>query len=153
MNRAAAMILALCACTGSPATKDDTGTPDTPTGACALAAESQSCPSCSEGDLTCTYGAVSVTAGSCGECQARSALYQALCDAGVTDSREAITEGVTCAPPDCVVWVDTCTDPCAPLCVPEHIVPADTTCDLGCPDTALPDPGDCVRVGPSCTFQ
>lgn len=153
MNRAAVILAALCACTGSPTTKDDTGTPTEPLAACALAAESQSCPSCSTGDVTCTYGAISETAGSCGDCQARAELYQALCDAGVADSRESITAGVVCEQSPCVVWIDACSDPCEPLCVPEATVPTDTTCDLGCPDTALPDPGECTRIGHACGFQ
>lgn len=146
--------LFLAACIGG-GDKDGTSTGDTAElEACILAAESQSCPECSSGDVTCSYGDTSVTAGSCGDCQARGLLYQTLCDAGVSDDRATIEAQTVCAPPACVVVYDTCNDPCAPLCLPEHLAAGvDTSCDLACTDTALPDPGECVNDGYGCTFQ
>jgi hypothetical protein len=145
----------LAACIGGgDKTTDTTDTSATSTSeACALAAEHRSCPECSSGDVTCTYGDTSVTAGSCGDCQARGLLYQTLCDAGVQDDRATIEAGTVCEPSPCVVWFDTCVDPCTPLCLHEHLVPTTTTCDLGCTDTALPDPGECVNDGFGCAFQ
>jgi len=70
------------------------------TGACELAAEIDACPECADGDVTCSYGDVSATELSCGDCQATVALYNALCDAGVEDSREAIEAGMSCSEPE-----------------------------------------------------
>lgn len=70
---------------------------ETLTGACELAAETESCPECYSGEVTCTYDDVSETAGSCGDCQALSALYQNLCDAGNEDSRDDIEAGTVCS--------------------------------------------------------
>jgi hypothetical protein len=89
------VLATLGACAGS------SGTPtgdSALTGACELAAISQSCPSCSDGPYTCTYGEVTVTRGSCGECQVRGALYSALCEAGETDTADQIEVGAVCAP-------------------------------------------------------
>lgn len=86
------LALALTACGDK-----DSGTTDD---ACALADENQACPECYSGEVTCTYGDVSATEGSCGDCQARSALYGALCDAGVSDSADDIEAGTTCTDPE-----------------------------------------------------
>jgi hypothetical protein len=64
--------------------------------ACELAAEYEVCAACTNGDVTCEYGDYSETADSCGDCQARGALYSALCDAGVTDARDTITADTSC---------------------------------------------------------
>ena len=144
------LVLGACIGGGSKDDTDDTGDVE----ACALAADSQTCPECSNGPITCTYGDESATANSCGDCQARSTLYQQLCDAGVTDDRATIEADTVCSPVACVVVYDTCNDPCEPLCVPEHQVgDVATSCDLGCADTAMPDPGECVNDGFGCAFQ
>lgn len=67
--------------------------------ACGLADDHASCNECYSGEVTCTYGDESATAGSCGDCQARGALYAALCEAGVADSREALEAGTSCSDP------------------------------------------------------
>ena len=74
--------------------KSDTGSE---TAACALVSEGLECPECDDGEATCTYGEYSATASSCGTCQAEGALYNTLCDAGVTDSEADITAGLSCA--------------------------------------------------------
>jgi hypothetical protein len=66
---------------------------------CELAEQSSGCPECYSGEVTCTYDGVSETAGSCGDCQARAALYQALCDAGVEDAAETIEDQTECSEP------------------------------------------------------
>jgi hypothetical protein len=150
MNRLALMLVAACT-VGTPPT--DSSTAD-PSDACALAADSNVCPECSDGLLTCAFEEVEVTVASCGECQARAALYQALCDAGETADRADIEAGTVCHVPTCVVYTDTCTDPCEQLCVREDQLPtAETPCDLGCPDTAIPDPGVCAWDGTACAFE
>jgi len=85
-------VVALSACGDK-----DTGSDD---GACELAEENMACPECYSGEVTCTYGEYSATEGSCGDCQARSALYQDLCDAGVPDSADDIEAGTECSDPE-----------------------------------------------------
>ena len=68
-------------------------------GACELADEAQVCLECYDGEVTCTYGEEIVTEGSCGDCQARVALYAQLCDAGIDDSRTDIEAGLECTDP------------------------------------------------------
>jgi hypothetical protein len=63
---------------------------------CELAEDSQTCPECSNGPVTCTFEDVAETANSCGDCQARGTLYQTLCDMGEEASREEIEEGTSC---------------------------------------------------------
>lgn len=118
--------------------------------ACELAAESQTCPECSSGPMTCTFGETSATANSCGDCQARGALYQALCDAGEEASRGEIEADTVCEPAVCEVWYNGCVDACEPLCVLESTIP-DTTCDMGC-STPLPPPGACAWNGIGCDW-
>lgn len=93
MHLVIAAALALGAC-GEP---DDSG--DAASEACALADDHMDCPACYSGEVTCEYGEFSETAGSCGDCQARSALYSALCDAGVEDAAADIEAGTTCSDP------------------------------------------------------
>jgi hypothetical protein len=78
--------------------KDDDDSGDE-AGACQLAADNQGCDECYSGEVTCTYGESAETAGSCGDCQARSALYQTLCDDGNTDSADDIESGTVCSDP------------------------------------------------------
>ncbi len=54
---------------------------------------------CDDGQVTCEYGSYSETANSCGDCQARSALYEGLCAAGVEDAAASIEAGVSCSAP------------------------------------------------------
>jgi len=65
-------------------------------GACQLLQELGDCGACWSGDTTCTYGDITVTEGSCQQCQAMVALYIQLCESGNTDSQEAIEAGMTC---------------------------------------------------------
>lgn len=67
--------------------------------ACTLAAASQTCPECSDGEVTCSYGTYTATENSCGGCQARAALYNTLCSAGVTDATATIEAGTSCTDP------------------------------------------------------
>lgn len=85
---------------GSDASRDtieaDTVCESDATDACALAEELSSCDACYDGEVTCTYGAQSATEASCGECQARGALYQQLCDDGLQDPRATIEADTVC---------------------------------------------------------
>ncbi|MBX2804208.1 MAG: hypothetical protein KTR31_41490 [Myxococcales bacterium] len=67
-------------------------------GACELANDRLGCPECADGVVTCSFEGVSATELSCGGCQARVGLYQALCDQGSTASREEIEAGLVCEP-------------------------------------------------------
>jgi len=67
-----------------------------PTAACDLASEFQGCPECYSGEVECTFRDISVTEGSCGDCQARSGLYRELCESGVGASRLAIESETVC---------------------------------------------------------
>ncbi len=69
------------------------------TAACQLLAWIDGCSECADGDVTCSYGDYSATELSCGDCQARSRLYQDLCDAGIEDSEADITAGLECSDP------------------------------------------------------
>ena len=82
--------------------KDDSGETGSPavSGACELAAEIEACPECADGEVTCSYGDESATELSCGDCQARSALLDALCDADIEDSRADIEAGLSCSDPE-----------------------------------------------------
>jgi hypothetical protein len=76
---------------------DDTD-PDTDTDAdvCELARDYEICPECYSGEVQCIYGEFTATVGSCGECQARGALYAELCEAGVEDDGARIERETTC---------------------------------------------------------
>jgi hypothetical protein len=71
----------------------DAGSSD---GACELAAAVGGCPECADGDVTCSFAGMSVTRMSCGGCQARQALLQALCESGATASAAEIETGMIC---------------------------------------------------------
>lgn len=92
------LLTALFAVFAAGCGEEDTGEALSP--ACQLARDNATCPECYSGEVTCTYGDVSETAGSCGDCQARAALYQALCEDGVTDSAADIEAGTTCSDPE-----------------------------------------------------
>lgn len=153
-----AMVFGVAACVGGKG--DDTDETGAAVEACDLAESSQTCPECSNGEITCSFVGISATAPSCGDCQARGLLYQQLCDEGVVADAETIEADTVCAPPSCVVITDNCQDPCAPLCVRADsqggdaaLSPATTTCDIACADTAVEDPGECVWDGFGCVFQ
>lgn len=75
----------------------DTGEARVP--ACGLSEAYATCDECYSGEVTCTFGDQSETAGSCGDCQARGALYASLCEAGIDDSVADIEAGTTCSEP------------------------------------------------------
>ncbi|MCB9686404.1 MAG: hypothetical protein H6735_15285 [Alphaproteobacteria bacterium] len=58
--------------------------------ACDWAENRGSCDECYDGEMTCTLDGQTVTAGTCGDCQALHALSVALCDAGSEVSEEQI---------------------------------------------------------------
>jgi len=75
---------------------------DSVSAACAEAArlETEDCATvnCAEADpLTCTYGEFSVDGDDCG-CFTTWRLYEALCEAGVTDDLATLEAGIVCAP-------------------------------------------------------
>lgn len=92
MIRALFLTLMLTGC----GDKDDTAAQSD---ACSLAEDHSACPECDDGEVTCEYDTYSETANSCGDCQARSALYWSLCEAGITDDSATIEAGVTCSDP------------------------------------------------------
>ena len=65
-------------------------------GACELAAAVGGCPECVDGNITCSFAGMSITRVSCGGCQARAGLFQALCDSGSTASAAEIEAGMVC---------------------------------------------------------
>jgi len=85
---------------GSEATRstieDETVCDSGQSDACVLAETFSSCDECYDGQVTCTYGDASATQASCGDCQARGALYQQLCDSGVGDTQEELEAGTVC---------------------------------------------------------
>ena len=84
---------------GNKADSGETGAP-AQSAACELAAELEVCPECADGDVTCSYGDESVTELSCGDCQARSSLLSALCEADIEDERAEIEAGLSCSDPE-----------------------------------------------------
>ena len=58
--------------------------------ACDWAENRGSCDECYDGEMTCTLDGQTVTAGTCGDCQALHALSVALCDAGSEVTEEQI---------------------------------------------------------------
>jgi hypothetical protein len=91
-----ARILSVCFALLTFAACDEVEDTGAVSGACLLAAENDVCPECYSGDATCTFEETTVTEGSCGVCQAESALYQELCDAGETATRGEIVAGLVC---------------------------------------------------------
>jgi hypothetical protein len=76
---------------------DETVCEDAPVGgACGLAQRYASCDECYDGDVTCSWGDFSATAASCGECQARGALYRQLCEAEVPGEAALIEDETVC---------------------------------------------------------
>ena len=76
---------------------DDTGANSA---VCQMIEDLGDCGACVTATTTCTYGDVSVTELSCQQCQAMTALYIQLCDAGNTDSQEDLEEGIVCTDSD-----------------------------------------------------
>ena len=62
---------------------------------CGKAAE-QACPECLDGVVTCSFDGVEVTEPSCDGCQARTGLYDELCEAGSTATVSEVDEGMVC---------------------------------------------------------
>lgn len=138
-------------CAGIGTAKDDSTAPP---GACALAEASDGCPSCYEGPYTCAFEGTWVARGSCGDCSARQALYQALCDAGSPASADAIEAGISCAPTECeVVYGCACTPTCDTV-VPAGSTAADVSSMTPCTPCATPEPepGPCAWNGSACGF-
>ena len=103
--------------------------------------------------MTCTFEDTSATANSCGDCQARAELYNALCDAGETADQATIEADTVCEPAACEVVYDTCNDPCEPLCVDEGSA-ADitaTVCDVAC-TAPVAEQRVCENVGTGCAW-
>ena len=136
------LALGLVACSD----KDDTGDDDSGTsltGACELYASIDACPECADGEVTCSYGDVSVTEMSCGGCQAEVALYKELCDSGNTDSVAEIEAGMECDTP-----------PKSPACVLadewagcDDCADGDVTCTYGEYSATEMSCGDCQARG------
>jgi hypothetical protein len=117
--------------------------------ACDLADEPRSCPECDDGPWTCTFEDVSVTTGACGGCQTKTALYEALCDAGNPASIGDIVGGTECHA--CRSIIDACTDPCTPVCVSTSEIPTET-CTATCSGTIADPPGQCAWNGSECAW-
>lgn len=79
---------------------DDDTSPTTPTlsDACTWEAERGTCPSCYEGQVTCTLDGITVTEGTCGTCQVLWKLASELCAAGSDVTTEEI-EAADCSDP------------------------------------------------------
>lgn len=141
-------------CVGATTSKDATGH-SAVDGACALLAGTDGCPSCYEGPYTCSYGGVTVSRGSCGDCTARAALYQALCDAGVAGSADEIEAGTVCAPTVCEVAYACSCEPTCRAADPGGST-ATTAADAApcstCP-TPIDPPGPCAWDGAACVFS
>ncbi len=54
------------------------------------------CNECADGVVTCSFDGVEATEMSSGGCQAQSALYDELCEAGSTATVEEVDEGRVC---------------------------------------------------------
>ncbi|MFT5681921.1 MAG: hypothetical protein ACI8RZ_002839 [Myxococcota bacterium] len=93
MIRALFLTLMLTGC----GDKDDSGA--ALSDACGLAEDYSACPACDDGEVTCEYDTYSETTNSCGDCQARAALYWSLCEGGIGDDAATIEAGVTCTDP------------------------------------------------------
>ncbi|MCB9683541.1 MAG: hypothetical protein H6735_00710 [Alphaproteobacteria bacterium] len=86
------LLLLLTACGG------ETTPTETMSDACAWEEERGTCPSCSDGEVTCTLDGVEVTSGTCGSCQVLWKLASELCAAGSDVTTEEI-EGADCTDP------------------------------------------------------
>jgi hypothetical protein len=144
------MALFAAACTGIGGKDDDSGAGD---GACELAASSATCPECSEGPTTCAFGGTFVTESSCGGCQARHALLQALCDAGDPTPAAQLDAEIECGPAECR-WTYFCS--CTPDCsLHLGVSPADTGSSSATDCTPCtpqePPVGACTWDGQGCS--
>ena len=70
--------------------------------ACDYLQAAEGCPECADGEVTCTYGDVSVTEFSCGGCQAEQMLMAELCAHGDETPAETILADMVCedVPPE-----------------------------------------------------
>lgn len=152
MTRWIPLALALAACSGGGKGSDGDDSGLDGDGACELAARSQTCPSCSDGPVTCTFGDTSVTRNSCGWCQAEAELWQTLCDQGEAAPAETIEADTTCEfTVECHVVYTGC-PACTPTCLPTNMTLSTTCPGQTCPTPEDP-PGECVAVGGGCAFQ
>jgi len=152
MPRTLLCLLLATGCVGGDDKDPDTTGDTSGSEACALAADSQTCPECSDGTVTCTFDDTSATAASCGGCQARAELYGQLCADGETADRATIEANTVCAPAACVVLYDPCNDPCTPRCLDEGAAAElNTACDLDC-SMPSPEPGSCENTGFACEW-
>jgi len=150
----ASVLVLATACSGGGGTDDSDSAPLTSDiAACEMYQQANMCPECADGDVTCTFEGTSVTEMSCGGCQARAELLRQLCEAEEPADEATIDAGMTCDPPQCVVWYDGCSDPCTPQCVPTYTVP-DSTCDMACATTPAEPEGTCTwdHDSNSCQF-
>jgi len=142
----------LAACGGDKGSDGDDSGLSGGDGACELAAASQTCPSCSDGLVTCSYGDTTVTRNSCGFCQAEAELWTALCDAGETASADTLQAETVCEyTPECHVVYTGC-PACTPACLPVDMT-LSTTCTTATCATPDDPPGECVTMGGGCAFQ
>ena len=89
-----ALYLFGCGNTDTTAPSEDESESTLP--ACQLLADFGDCGACYDGVVTCSYGDISVTEGSCQGCQALVQVYIQLCNDGNRDSAEAIEAGIEC---------------------------------------------------------
>ena len=58
--------------------------------------EGMGCDECLDGVVECSYAGVAATEPSCQGCQAQFSLYDALCDAGFTETIEEVDDAMVC---------------------------------------------------------
>ena len=58
--------------------------------------DGRDCDECLTGTVTCSFEGVEVTEPSCVDCQARMALFDALCEAGSTATVSEVEDGAVC---------------------------------------------------------
>lgn len=138
--------LVLAGCSGTEPKDGHSAEP----GACALAEAVQTCPSCTDGPMRCSFGWTSTVSGTCGECQARHTLYAALCDAGETANADRIEAETVCEAVTCELRYDCA---CEPYCFAAPGPPTQsTTTPCTCPTPPI-DPGTCAWNGAECAFE
>lgn len=131
-------------CTGS-GSKTDSST----VAACELAEASASCPECSDGPTRCDFDRTAVVVSSCGECQARWALYDQLCRDGETATAAEIEAETRCEPDRCIV-IQSCI--CTYDCMLKSEEPDTTVCSDPCTEPFDP-PSACVWNGAECAWE
>ncbi|MBX2800375.1 MAG: hypothetical protein KTR31_22035 [Myxococcales bacterium] len=134
MRHLALLLACLSACSGER---------ESTTGACALAAELDACPDCSNGPTQCEFRSTIVVLESCGSCQAEHALLRQMCRDDEQATRQELEAELFCEAATCTVWYDDCSDPCLPLCQDSWVIPG-SGCGTLCLTPTSP-PGACVR--------